>query len=140
MKKAQDRQKSYADKNRKYLEFAVGDKVFLKVKPIKGVLRFSKKGKLIPRKYVTYPTNVMKLQPLEIQQDLSYEEVLMKGYAMLMMRVWHLQMRSDLKHSGDEVRIEFNSETGLWMRSELKDLKLYHRSAISCWTDEQSSV
>ena len=33
----------------KDLEFVVGDHVFLKVAPMKGVLRFGKKGKLIPR-------------------------------------------------------------------------------------------
>jgi len=49
MKKAQDRQKSYADKRRKDLEFTAGNKVFLKVTPMKGVLRFGKKGKLRPR-------------------------------------------------------------------------------------------
>ncbi|XP_050939305.1 uncharacterized protein LOC127148919 [Cucumis melo] len=43
------RQKSYADVRRKDLEFEVGDMVFLKVAPMKGVLRFAKKGKLSPR-------------------------------------------------------------------------------------------
>jgi hypothetical protein len=33
MKEAQDRQKSYADRRRRPLEFQVGDKVFLKVAP-----------------------------------------------------------------------------------------------------------
>ncbi|XP_073118761.1 uncharacterized protein [Henckelia pumila] len=46
---AQSRQKSYADKRRRDLEFQVGDHVFLKVPPWKGVLRFEKKGKLSPR-------------------------------------------------------------------------------------------
>ncbi|KAA0056296.1 pol protein [Cucumis melo var. makuwa] len=46
---AQSRHKSYADVRRKDLEFDVGDKVFLKVAPMKGVLRFEKKGKLSPR-------------------------------------------------------------------------------------------
>jgi hypothetical protein len=49
IKTAQDRQKSYADKRRKELSFEVGDKVFLKVAPMKGILRFGKKGKLSPR-------------------------------------------------------------------------------------------
>ncbi|KAD4585761.1 hypothetical protein E3N88_23362 [Mikania micrantha] len=44
-----DRQKSYADNRRKPLEFAIGDKVMLKVSPWKGVVRFGKKGKLAPR-------------------------------------------------------------------------------------------
>ncbi|KAL0556602.1 hypothetical protein IC582_005116 [Cucumis melo] len=46
---AQSRQKSYADRRHKDLEFEVGDMVFLKVAPMKGVLRFEKKGKLSPR-------------------------------------------------------------------------------------------
>ncbi|KAD0955780.1 hypothetical protein E3N88_43511 [Mikania micrantha] len=43
------RQKSYANKRRKPLEFEVGDMVLLKVSPRKGVVRFGKKGKLGPR-------------------------------------------------------------------------------------------
>ncbi|GKF42895.1 putative reverse transcriptase domain-containing protein, partial [Tanacetum coccineum] len=46
---ARDRQKSYADVRRKPLEFQVGDRVMLKVSPWKGVIRFSKRGKLNPR-------------------------------------------------------------------------------------------
>ncbi|GJQ95756.1 putative reverse transcriptase domain-containing protein [Tanacetum coccineum] len=46
---ARDRQKSYADRRRKPLEFEVGDKVMLKVSPWKGVIRFGKRGKLNPR-------------------------------------------------------------------------------------------
>nr|GEU93413.1 putative reverse transcriptase domain-containing protein [Tanacetum cinerariifolium] len=46
---AHDHQKSYADVRRKPLEFQVGDKVMLKVSPWKGVIRFSKRGKLNPR-------------------------------------------------------------------------------------------
>ncbi|GJX70444.1 putative reverse transcriptase domain-containing protein [Tanacetum coccineum] len=46
---ARDRQKSYADRRRKPLEFEVGDKVIIKVSPWKGVIRFAKRGKLNPR-------------------------------------------------------------------------------------------
>nr|GEU75111.1 putative reverse transcriptase domain-containing protein [Tanacetum cinerariifolium] len=49
LKVARDRQKSYADKRRKPLEFSVGDKVLLKVSPRKGVVRFGKRSKLSPR-------------------------------------------------------------------------------------------
>ncbi|GJT62499.1 putative reverse transcriptase domain-containing protein [Tanacetum coccineum] len=41
-------QKSYADVRRKPMEFSVGDMVMLKVSPWKGVIRFSKRGKLSP--------------------------------------------------------------------------------------------
>ncbi|XP_073139115.1 uncharacterized protein [Henckelia pumila] len=49
MRTAQSRQKNYANRQRRDLEFAVGDHVFLKVSPMKGVMRFGRKGKLNPR-------------------------------------------------------------------------------------------
>ncbi|GJY78017.1 putative reverse transcriptase domain-containing protein [Tanacetum coccineum] len=49
LKTARSREKTYADKRRKPLEFKVGDRVLLKVSPWKGVVRFGKKGKLAPR-------------------------------------------------------------------------------------------
>ena len=42
-------QKSYADVRRRPLEFEVGDHVFLKVMLKRGVVRFGKRGKLLPR-------------------------------------------------------------------------------------------
>ncbi|XP_021980348.1 uncharacterized protein LOC110876485 [Helianthus annuus] len=49
LKAAQDRQKAYADKRRRPIEFQVGDLVLLKVSPWKGIIRFRKRGKLGPR-------------------------------------------------------------------------------------------
>ncbi|KAI3681309.1 hypothetical protein L6452_36099 [Arctium lappa] len=49
MKAAQDRQKSYADKKRRPMEFQVGDRFMLKVSLWKGIIRFVKRGKLSPR-------------------------------------------------------------------------------------------
>ena len=47
---AQSRQKSYASRRRRRpLEFEVGDHVFLKVMPKRGVVRFGKRGKLALR-------------------------------------------------------------------------------------------
>ncbi|GKC02701.1 putative reverse transcriptase domain-containing protein, partial [Tanacetum coccineum] len=48
LKMARSRQKSYAGKRRKPLEFKVGDRVLLKVSSWKEVVRFGKKGKLAP--------------------------------------------------------------------------------------------
>jgi hypothetical protein len=45
---AQARQKSYQDQTRKPLQFKVGDHVYRKVSPTKGVQRFGIKGKLTP--------------------------------------------------------------------------------------------
>ncbi|RVW24076.1 Transposon Ty3-G Gag-Pol polyprotein [Vitis vinifera] len=94
------------------LEFEVGDHVFLKVSPMKSVMRFGRKGKLSPRfvgpfeilervgtlaykvalppslskvhnvfhvstlrKYVFDPSHVVELEPIQISEDLTYEEV-----------------------------------------------------------------
>ena len=45
---AQSQQKSYIDRLRRPLEFEVGEHVFLKVMPKRGVVRFGKRGKLSP--------------------------------------------------------------------------------------------
>jgi hypothetical protein len=46
---AQSRQKSYADHRRRELSFEVGDFVYLKVSPIRGLRHFKVRGKLTPR-------------------------------------------------------------------------------------------
>ncbi|KAD4385175.1 hypothetical protein E3N88_25343 [Mikania micrantha] len=70
LKEAQSRQKSYADKHRRTLEFNVGDKVFLKVSPCRGVRRFGLKGKLSPRF----------IGPFEIFERISVKIYHMKKY------------------------------------------------------------
>ncbi|KAL6311082.1 hypothetical protein AAG906_021193 [Vitis piasezkii] len=94
------------------LIFEVGDHVFLKVSPMKSVMRFRRKGKLSPRfvgpfeilervgtlaykvalppslskihnvfhvstlrKYIYDPSHVVELEPIQISEDLTYEEV-----------------------------------------------------------------
>jgi hypothetical protein len=52
---AQSCRKSYTDKRRHPLEFEVGDHVYLRVSPTKGVRRFGIKGKLAPRYIGPYP-------------------------------------------------------------------------------------
>uniref|UniRef100_A0A1S4C764 RNA-directed DNA polymerase homolog n=1 Tax=Nicotiana tabacum TaxID=4097 RepID=A0A1S4C764_TOBAC len=44
----QSRLKSFADKGRRELMFTIGDKLFLRVSPMKGVMRFGKRDKLSP--------------------------------------------------------------------------------------------
>ena len=94
------------------MTFEVGNHVFLKVSPTKGVMRFGKKGKLSPRfigpfevlerrgevayelalppelsqvhpvfhvsmlrRYVPDASHIIDYQPLEVQPNLSYEEL-----------------------------------------------------------------
>jgi hypothetical protein len=42
-------QETYANKRHRCLEFEVGDHVYLRVSPMKGMKRFGVKGKLAPR-------------------------------------------------------------------------------------------
>jgi len=49
LKVAQSRQKSYADSKHKETVHEVGDRVYLRVSPLRGVKRFGVKGKLAPR-------------------------------------------------------------------------------------------
>ena len=111
LKIANDRQKSYADNRRLDLKFEMGDQVFLRVSPWKGILRFGKRGKLSPRyigpyeivdkvgevayrlrlpselanihdvfhvsmlrKYIADPSHILKEQPVQLKENLTYEE------------------------------------------------------------------
>lgn len=47
-KTAYSQKKSYADVRRKDLEFEVGDKVFLKILPMKGLRDSRRRGILVP--------------------------------------------------------------------------------------------
>jgi hypothetical protein len=49
MRVAQSRQKSYADHRRRVLSFEVGDFVYLKVSPMRGLCHFKVQGKLASR-------------------------------------------------------------------------------------------
>ena len=115
LKIARDRRKSYVDNYRRDLQFEIGDQVFLKIYPWKGVLRFGKRGKLSPRyigpyeivikvglvayklklppelsrihdtfhvsmlrKYIPDPSHVLREQPVELKEYLTYEETLVQ--------------------------------------------------------------
>ncbi|KAJ8771775.1 hypothetical protein K2173_026952 [Erythroxylum novogranatense] len=65
LKAAQDRMKSYADAHRKEMEYAIGDKVFLKTSPWKGVMR----------RYRLDPSHIIQTSEVQLSDDLSYEEM-----------------------------------------------------------------
>jgi hypothetical protein len=55
LKAAKSRQESYENMRCRPLQFEVGDHVYLKVSPMKGVKRFGVKGKLSPRYIRPFP-------------------------------------------------------------------------------------
>ena len=104
LKIARDRQRSYTDNRRRDLQFEIGDRVFLKISHWKGVLRFGRQGKLSPRfevgpvayklklppelsripdtfhvsmlrKYIPDPSHVLREQPVQLKEILTYEEM-----------------------------------------------------------------
>jgi len=72
IKVSQTQQKSYAERRRRPLEFQVGDIVFLKVSPTKGIKRFWVRGKLSPR-YIRPYEIIEKLIPIAYRLDLLIE-------------------------------------------------------------------
>ncbi|KAL0313697.1 UNVERIFIED_CONTAM: Retrovirus-related Pol polyprotein from transposon, partial [Sesamum calycinum] len=102
LKAAHDRQKSYADKHRREMEYEVGEKVFLKVSPWRGILRFGKQGKLSPRYIGPY-------QILERVGPLAYRLALPAELSQIH-DVFHVSMlrryRSDPSHILRESEIE----------------------------------
>ncbi|GJV91573.1 putative reverse transcriptase domain-containing protein [Tanacetum coccineum] len=69
---ARGRQKSYADRRSKPLEFEVGDMVLLKVSPWKGVIHFGKHGKLSPR-YIEPFKILARVSPIAYTLELPEE-------------------------------------------------------------------
>jgi hypothetical protein len=55
LRAAKSCQETYANKRRRPLEFEVGDHVYLRVSPMKGMKRFRVKGKLAPRYIGSFP-------------------------------------------------------------------------------------
>ena len=72
LKVAQSRQKSYTDSKRKETVYEVGDRVYLRVSPLRGVKRFAVKGKLSPRFVGPYKV-------LERMGEVSYRLELPEG-------------------------------------------------------------
>jgi hypothetical protein len=105
---AQSRQKSYADLKRRTVEFAVGDFVFLKVSPMKGVVRFGKKKKKLSPRFVG-PFEV-----LEKVGDLAYRLALPLSMSGVH-NVFHVSMLrkyiQDESHVIDLGKIKVNEDT-----------------------------
>ncbi|XP_075499301.1 uncharacterized protein LOC142537692 [Primulina tabacum] len=79
MKAAQDRQASHANRRRRPLEFQVGDFVFLRISPFRGVSLSGIHNVFhvsMLRKYEPDPSHVVQPDEVEIDPSLSYIEYL----------------------------------------------------------------
>ncbi|XP_070030802.1 uncharacterized protein [Nicotiana sylvestris] len=91
LRTTQSRQKSYTDRKVCDMSYMVREKVWLKVSPMKGVMRFGKKGKLSPRF----------IRPVEVLQrieEVAYELALPPSLSSVH-QVFHFYMLR--KYIGD---------------------------------------
>ena len=106
LKVVADRQKYYADLKRKDIQYEIIKKVFLKVSPLKKVMRFGKKGKSSPRFIESYEV-IEKVGPVAYRLALPPE--LEKTH-----NVFHVSMlrryRSDPSHVVSLEVIEFRPD------------------------------
>ncbi|KAF5462735.1 hypothetical protein F2P56_018718 [Juglans regia] len=108
MKAAQNRQKTYADNRWRNLEFAIGDCVYLKVSPMKGVIHFGKRRKL-SRRYVGPYEVIKRVGPVAYGLDLPAE---IQGIYI----VFHV---STLKKSFGERRPMVTEPNEIWLQPNL---------------------
>ena len=108
LRTAQSRQKSYADQKARDISFMVGEKVLLKVSPMKGIMRFGKKGKLSPRF----------IGPFEVLRrvgEVAYELALPPSLSGVHL-VFHVSMlrkyHADLSHVLDFSTVQLDKSLG----------------------------
>jgi hypothetical protein len=108
LKAAQMRQKSFHDKGKAVREYQVGEKVYLRVSPTKGVQRFGVKGKLDPR-YIG---------PYEITEScgpVAYRICLHERFAAIH-NVFHM---SQLRNCAHEPEMRVINEANAWIQLDL---------------------
>ncbi|XP_070046427.1 uncharacterized protein [Nicotiana tomentosiformis] len=98
---AQSRQKSYADKKAHDVSFMVSEKVLLKVSPMKGIMRFGKKGKLSLR-------FIGPFEVLRRVQDVAYDLPTYPIFYVSKLRRYH----ADLSHVLDFSTIQLDDSLG----------------------------
>jgi hypothetical protein len=99
MKIEQSRQRSYVDTRRRELSFEVGDFVYLKLSPIRGVRRFGVKGKLAPHYVGPY-------QILAKRGEVAYQLSLPEGLSAVH-DVFHVsQLKKCLRVPEEQLPVE----------------------------------
>ncbi|KAL4325046.1 hypothetical protein GQ457_11G026660 [Hibiscus cannabinus] len=139
LKAASDRQKSYANLKHREIEYAVGDRVFLKVSPWKKVMRFDRKGKLSPRFIGSYeiveqvgPIAYHLLLPPELEMIQYVFHVSMlrryRSYSSKVMPVEEIELNLDLSYDEEPVEILVSDSKVLCGRTiELVKVNWRHR-------------
>ncbi|GJT82851.1 putative reverse transcriptase domain-containing protein [Tanacetum coccineum] len=142
LKAARDRQKSYADKRRKPLEFSVGDYVLLKVSPWKGVVHFRKKGKLTPR-FVRPFEIIEKVGPVAYRLDLP-EELNGVHDTFYVSNLKKCLADPTLQVPLDEIRVDaklnFMEESVEILEREFKKLKRSRFAIIKVWWNSKRGL
>jgi hypothetical protein len=108
LKAAQMRQKSYHDKGKAVREYQVGEKVYLRVSPTKGVQGFGVKGKLAPRYIGPYEIT-------EVCGLVAYSIRLTERFAAIH-NVFHV---SQLRKCAHELEMRVIDEANTWMQPDL---------------------
>lgn len=153
LKEVQDRQKSYADKRRRDLEFESGDHVFLKVSPMRKVIRFGRKGKLSPRYIGPYqisdrvgPVAYRIALPIELSRlhDVFHVSQLRKYVAdpTHVITIEPMQLQADLSYDEHPVRILDTKEKVLRNKTVklLKILWRSHTTEEATWETEEEML
>ncbi|XP_060216487.1 uncharacterized protein LOC132643973 [Lycium barbarum] len=103
LKTAYSRHKSYTNTRHRELEFAVCDKVFLKVSPMKGVMQFESKGKISPcfiRPYEIVRRNGKVAYELNLPSEIS---ILHHVFHIWILRLYKLDPLHILTH--EEIKV-----------------------------------
>jgi hypothetical protein len=117
LKLAQMKQKSYHDKRTTPRHYEVGDYVYLKVSPTKGVHRFGVRGKLAPRYIGPY-------EIIKVCGPVAYR-IRLPGRFSVVCNLFHVtQLKKGLKVPETEVITEVNT----WIEPN-----------ISCWASVESA-
>ncbi|GJT81043.1 putative reverse transcriptase domain-containing protein [Tanacetum coccineum] len=127
LKVVRDRQKSYADKRMKPLEFSVGDYILLKVSPWKGVVRFRKKGELAHR-FVGPFKIIEKIGPVAYMLDLP-EELDGVHYTFHPVEILEREFKKLKRSRIAIVKVRWNSKRGpefTWEHEDQMKLKYPH--------------
>ncbi|KAG7588974.1 Integrase catalytic core [Arabidopsis suecica] len=119
MKESHDRQKSYADKRRRELEFEVGDRVYLNMAMLRGPNRYITENKLSPR-YMGPFRSIELVRPVAYRLELP--EIMQAFH-----KVFHVSMLKKGLHKDDEVLAKIPADLQPNMTLEARPVRVLER-------------